>query len=357
LPFLTINGAFASAVAGDEVFLYPGTYNEVITVPSGVALRGANSQGVIIQQINPVVPLAVVTMSQNSRMEDVTVNLSIAVAPGPGPFIAVDFANGASVNAKFRTSNVVVNLAAGNAAMYGIQSSGASALGSTVSHAIRSTSISVNGTGVLPIRGVIVNGPNRFVFRDCAVGVAGAGADCVACETTNALAFLGVKTSSLEGSLYDVLQTAGLIVIGATDLIRHTAPLSFTVDIASARTFFGIIGNPAGNTTYFLPPSIVPIASISTVVPYTFTLIEALCVYSMNISFVGSIAIGESATFTIFKNNVATLLTIVLTSASPFSVDLTSVGVTFLPVDTIDARLTTVGSPDVQAFIGKILTY
>jgi len=357
LPFLTINGAFASALAGDEVFLYPGTYNEVITVPSGVSLRGANSQGVIIQQINPIVPLAVVTLSQNSRMEDVTVNLSIAVAPGPGPFIGVDFASGASVNAKFRTSNVVVNLAAGNAAMYGIQSSGVSALGPSVSHAIRSTSISVNGSGVLPIRGIIVNGPNRFVIRDCVIGADGVGADCVACETIDALAFLGLKTSTLEGSLYDVLQTAGKIVIGASDLIRHTAPLSFTVDIASARTFFGIIGNPAGNTTYFLPPSIVPIASISIAVPYNFSFIEGLCIYSMSVSFTGSIALGESATFTVFKNGLPTALTLVLTSASPLIVNLTSVGVTFASTDTIDARLTTVGSPDVQAFIGKILTY
>jgi hypothetical protein len=195
------------------------------------------------------------------------------------------------------------------------------------------------------------------VFRDCAVGVAGAGADCVACETTNALAFLGIKTSSLEGTTAELLQTAGKILIGSTDLIGHVAPLSFDVDIAPGRTFFGILGNPAGNTTYFLPPGAIPIASISTATPYNFSFIEGLCLYSMSVSFTGSIAIGESATFTIFKNNVATLLTLVLTSASPLSVSLTSVGVTFLPVDTIDVRLTTVGSPDVQAFIGKMLTY
>lgn len=47
-PLLTIKAALAQAVAGDTVYIYPGTYQEVfpLTVPTGVTVRGTGIRAV-----------------------------------------------------------------------------------------------------------------------------------------------------------------------------------------------------------------------------------------------------------------------------------------------------------------------
>jgi hypothetical protein len=62
-------------------------------------------------------------------------------------------------------------------------------------------------------------------------------------------------------------------------------------------------------------------------------------------------------TLTVFKNNVATLLTLTLTSVSLGEASLRTVGLTILPTDFIDVRLIIVGTPNTGNFTCKILTY
>lgn len=49
LPFLTITAALAAVTSGQQVYILPGTYNESITIPSGVGVRGMSVKTVIIQ--------------------------------------------------------------------------------------------------------------------------------------------------------------------------------------------------------------------------------------------------------------------------------------------------------------------
>jgi hypothetical protein len=42
-PFLTIGAALAVAQGTDVVYVYPGFYNESVTIPSGVELAGISS--------------------------------------------------------------------------------------------------------------------------------------------------------------------------------------------------------------------------------------------------------------------------------------------------------------------------
>jgi hypothetical protein len=250
-----------------------------------------------------------------------------------------------------------VQLFSGNAAMYGAQSAGVSATTPQLAFAIRGGTIRAYGTGVLPVRGIIVNGPNRFEVRENVITANGSGPNSVGVETTDASAILGVKLCSVNGDLFDVLQTAGQIRLGATDMQNHTAPLGMHVDISPTRTFFGILGNPAGNTIYYLPPSIVPVVSASTTTPYTFKFVDTQCIFAIAISFSGTFAAGEAAILTIYKNGVATGLSITLNNLSPPDVLKDNVGVTFTPADVFDMRLAIVGSPDVQAFNGRMLSY
>ena len=77
----------------------------------------------------------------------------------------------------------------------------------------------------------------------------------------------------------------------------------------------------------------------------------------MDITYSGTINFPDTVTFAIFKNGIATPLSITLTSASSGYAKKEDVGVTFLASDTIDARLITVGNPNAGTFTGKILTY
>ena len=75
-PFLTIGSALNNVSAGQTVFVRPGTYNEKITMPAGVALRGANTQTVTVQQLNTTSNTTLLTMGSNCRVEDMTFTLT-----------------------------------------------------------------------------------------------------------------------------------------------------------------------------------------------------------------------------------------------------------------------------------------
>ena len=357
LSFKTISAALASALAGQEVFVYPGIYNESIIIPVDVCLKGADQLTTIIQIIDPLSAITVVTMNQYSRLEEFTINLSISVALDSGPYVCVNYLTESSINAKVRSCKLNPTLISGNANIYAVQSSGVSTLQPTSSNALRASSIQVNSNSNLKSRCIIINGPNRFVLRDCVIFCNGTGSNLCAVETDNSSAILSIKSSSLLGNTSDLLQTSGQIIIGASDIINHTAPLSFTCDIQPSTMFFGIIGYPGGDLTYYLPPGITPISSVYIVSPYIFSFASIVIVFFLTITFTGSITSPNTITFGIFKNGLPTGLSLTLDSLSGNSASVSNVGVTFLPTDIIDTRLTTVGNPNAGTFTARILIY
>ena len=348
----------ASALAGDEVFVYPGVYLENVIIPTDVSLRGANALNTIIRVVNPAVPLPVVTLNVNCRFEDMSVELNLDSPSNIGPYDILLVASGASESAKIRGCTINGTLLSGSAIINGLHSPGISPLISIKANQIlRASQIKIIGTGTSPIRAILVDGPNSISCNTSILYAEGTGTNIVACEVDNADAILNLKTSTVSGKTYDLLRTNGIILIGACDLINHTAPLSFAVDIQPNHYFFGILGFPGGNITYYLPPSIIPVASISTTTPYVFTFLESLVLFAIQINYSGTIDPGDSMTLTVFKNNVATLLTLTLTSVSLGEASLRTVGLTILPTDFIDVRLIIVGTPNTGNFTCKILTY
>ena len=359
-PFLTINAALATALPNQEVFIYPGTYNESITIPTGVSVRGANKLNTIIQQIDPIVTTSVVTMNQHTLLEDITINILLTSTSDPvGPYVGVTILTGASINSEINNCNINATLINGSTNLYGILSQGISNFILTSSNTLRNSSISVGATGTGNVRGIYVDGPNLFTMRSNLVFCSGTGSDLVGCEVNDIsnVGTINIKASSISGVTSDILQTSGFIIIGGTDLLTHTAPLSFDVTIQPANIFFGIFGFPGGNLTYYLPPTIVPIASVSTTTPYNFTFIDPTIVFGLNISYSGTIVLGDSITFAIYKNGVLTSLQVTLTSVSGTIISLKNVGITFLSEDIIDARLILVGSPSVGQFTSSIVIY
>jgi len=278
-------------------------------------------------------------------------------APDAGPYVAVEFIGSSTLDSKVRQCTISVDLLSGSATMIGVLSSGSSTLIPQVNNALRSTTIHVVSTGTLPARCLYVNGDNRVALQNLIMFCEGSGSDLVACEVNHTNSVLSIKQSSVSGKTSDLLQTNGKILLGASDLINHTAPLGFDVDISPNSMFYGILGFPGGNLTYYLPPGITPIASVSTASPYLFTFIDPVVAFGLSITYLGTINNPDTVTFAIYKNGVATGLTYTLTSVSGPTGIVKGVGVTFLPGDTIDARLTTVGNPNAGAFTGSILIY
>jgi hypothetical protein len=95
-PFASIGEALSQAVAGDTVYIYPGTYTETfpLTVPVGVTVKGTSIRSVTVQ---PTVP----TQSNNAFLlngESTVSDLSVVNFYAPG--YAFSFAPGFTVTTR-----------------------------------------------------------------------------------------------------------------------------------------------------------------------------------------------------------------------------------------------------------------
>jgi hypothetical protein len=134
---------------------------------------------------------------------------------------------------------------------------------------------SSSGTGI--VRGIYLpsGARNRFAVRDIVVNATGTNAIGVDCSLADTNSQVDLKTSTIGGQLYDILQPSGLgngssmILIGATDLRNTNAngygfdvsiqPSVLTFTLASEVNFSGQGGQnatPLGKY-YIVPGSII----------------------------------------------------------------------------------------------------
>lgn len=74
-PFATIKHALSQAAAGDEVFVFPGTYTEIfpLTMPVGVTLRGAGIRAVKIQPTVGTFDKDAILLNGQTTIEDLSI--------------------------------------------------------------------------------------------------------------------------------------------------------------------------------------------------------------------------------------------------------------------------------------------
>ena len=256
--------------SGITIWIMPGTYNlsAGITIPANTNIRGMSLQGCKIQMLNVTTDTTLITMGENSRLEDVTLNLT-SNSLNDVNLTAISFPNTTSTTSKVRVCliNVTANYTGiSTKTVCGIFSNGTTTNPSTI---LSTNSVQRSTTNVTNLsssgsitRGWYFTGALQFSVRDTVIFANGVGA--IGIETTNTSSFIIVKTSTVSGTLYDIKQPTGLTVqnsgiqLCATDLVNANADDNgFTVNIESTNLYFSIIGNNIGNDSHYLFPGTI----------------------------------------------------------------------------------------------------
>jgi hypothetical protein len=349
-PFKTVQKAIDTSVSGDTVFLYPGVYDETITVKSGIAVRGINTQTVSISKTNVVSNTTLVTLDSNCRIEDMTMNLTGAT--GGITLTGVNLINTAPQTAKIRTTVVnVSNYDTHPSVAYGVLSSGTTSniTKMTSSNAIRASTINVNlgSTGSTGCA-LLVSGSNLTTCRDTnffANGPTGyngdTGTHIIGCCINSAIGStgaLGLYSSTLSGATYDIAKENGnILFLGFSDLVNNTTNgNSFNVATQANAQAYGVAGNFNGADTFFLVPGSVSINDAPNT-DYSVAYDQNLVIIGIIINWQGaSIPVGQTIVVDIYKNSsLTTPLYIGTLNSTTSSIIDRSKSFTILSTDTI----------------------
>jgi hypothetical protein len=349
-PFLTIASALSNASSGQTVFVRPGTYLEKLTMPSGVALRGANTQTVIIAQSNTTSNTTLLTMGSNCRVEDVTLNLTSASNVN---LTGINWPSGTPLTSKLRTAVVnVTSSATGSNTIVGMLSSGSSATTYSASDATRGVTIGVDASSSGPIRGLYLTGSNWFGMRDTNINARGTGGNIVGVETTNAGSYASIKHSTVRGgdastNHYDINRTAGEILLGSVDLHNNTANgNSFTVTTEGAITHYGTTGNFTDASSYNLVPGFVRQGDLPTS-PFKIPVTQNMILFSGTFQTDSALPTGSSVKLSVYRNNVQTDVSLTIPTGQTLASNTTQ-STDFRRGDLLDVRFNVSGSANLN---------
>jgi len=314
-------------------------------MPTGVALRGANTQTVTLSRAGVTSNVTLLTMGSNCRVEDMTFTLSSASNVN---LTGVDWPSGTPITSKLRTAVVnVISSGTGSNTIVGMLSAGTSATTYNAADATRGCTISVDASSSGPIRGLHVTGSNWFGSRDTNYNIRGTGSNIVGIETTNAGAYASVKHSSVRGgdgsgTHYDINRTAGDILLGSVDLVNNTANgNSFSVTTEGAVTHYGTTGNFTNGTTYYLVPGFVKQGDLPTStfgIPVT----QNMVLFSGTFQSSPAIPVSHSVKLTAYKNNTITDMSMTIVAGATLASNTTQ-SVDFDRGDTFDFRMVPTG--------------
>jgi len=223
LPYKTVDAAIAAATtSGLTIWVMPGTYTLAsgCTLPSGCCLRGLNIQTCTIQMQNVTQATTLVTMNDQSRLEDLTLLLH---STGHYPLTGIQFPATTSQTAKVRTTVLTVTnasaISSGTSNVYGINFSGTGSLGpqSFSFNSLKGSTINVLSNGGGTKRGILVSNSNVCSTRDTNVYVA------APTSGSSLGSYVGVETN-------DQVSQTGAIQLRSTTVgvVKPTSSQTFT---------------------------------------------------------------------------------------------------------------------------------
>jgi hypothetical protein len=381
LPFQTVSaavtymGTLVLPAGGVTCWILPGTYALTggLTIPDTCSLRGLSLQTTRLTWAASVPggTATLLTMGENTRVEDVTLTLTSANATTN--LVGVRTPNTTSNTSKLRTCVVTVNnagLAVGTTTnVYGVLDDGTGTLGpGTFSfNFTRGVTINVFSNGGGAKGGVLVSGANDITFRDTNIYVAaptdaGSTGSYHGVETTNNDADAEFRTSSISGPSTaggytgsDIFQTAptvgvitnkGIQLGPGVDLINKTAGgKPFTTYVTPTTLTYGLQGGVINAIRYYWPG--VQVAGDATQVFYRFqqkAVVQGMAV-NLRVAPGGANAVVVTvlkSTTGVVGSGVATVMTATVSGANTSAVQY-GVSVDFAQGEYLAVQ--TVGSP------------
>ena len=296
-PYLTVDAAVLAATSGKTIWVLPGTYtlpSTGITLPNGVALRGLNTQTCILQ-LTAAANTTMLTMGENCRVEDLTLNLT---SVEHYTLKGIVFGGTTTQTSKLRTCVLTVDNSTasdvGTSNVYGVECNGTGGLTSTSFsfNSLKGSTINVKSNGSGNKRGILVSASNVASTRDLNVYVAaplgptGFTGTYVGVETNDAgntgsiqmrsttVGF--VKPTGTQGYTgSDILQTTpatitnptylaspGIQIGPGTDLVTKSAGgKGFSTFIYPTTIYYGGLGGITSRNSGYLWPGTVLFSS------------------------------------------------------------------------------------------------
>lgn len=341
-PFKTINGAItainASNAQGVTILVFPGVYDETISIPAGNSLRGISGSTVRISKQNVTSDTTLITMSENTTMEDVSLLLSSIQHVH---LVGVAFPGVSTESAKLKGVTIEVDnslaSAAGTSNVYGVHSFGTG--NPTISTDNVNDSIIITKSAGLGTKRSILSDTNPHTFN-CRNNIllttsAGGAGSYIAAEVNQVGALLNLRGSSAQGQTADISQTAGRLNIGSTNLQNANANnLGFSTDEQPAILIWAQPGVIAVGTSFYRPGT----ASLSTTEVFI-RLSQKAVIKSLNVRSLIGPGIGLTSTWTIRKNGLDTPLTVSMTGTQTSNIN-EDVSVNFEAGDSISLKVT-----------------
>ncbi|MCI0767851.1 hypothetical protein [Bacillus sp. TL12] len=343
-PFKTINGAItainAIGATGITILVFPGIYDEIVVIPNGNSLRGIHLSTVIIRRQNVASNTTVLTMGENTRVEDITVLLT---SSNHVSLTGVAFPGTTSQTSRLRTAVITVDNSTastvGTSDVYAIHSFGTGTPDDSIS-AVRATTITTRSAGLGNKRAILVNtNPHNFHCRDInltTTNLGGAGS-YIGAEVNRAGAQLSLRLASVQGATADVSQTAGTLTLSSANLINSNANnLGFTTVLQPNTIIWADpAGLPTGATRFYRPGTSAVSATEVFIRMSQKAIVKSLAIRAR----VGPGGTNTD-TWTIRKNGVDTPLTVSLTGAQTSNIN-NNGSVTFQAGDSISLKVTT----------------
>jgi hypothetical protein len=222
-----------------------------------------------------------ITMTLNSRIEDVTLKMSSSTAAVN--LRCVYFPDGTTTSAKLRVCVLnVSSTAVDSSTVYGIFSDGTTTNPTVVqsTNAVQRTTINVTSSATGAVRGMLFTGALQFIVRDATIFANGTGSsqNVAGVECTNTGALIQIKTSTVSGEAvsgtthFNILQPSALantdtpvIYLNATDILNgNSSSYGFGVNTQVNQIYYvlqgaaGADGNLTAGSYYMLPGNVYP---------------------------------------------------------------------------------------------------
>ncbi|BDC34793.1 hypothetical protein Noda2021_07510 [Candidatus Dependentiae bacterium Noda2021] len=353
-PFRTINAAMSAAVAGTDVWVFPGSYPEIVTIKDGVSLRGLSLLNTNIFLTGVTGPTDIVTMGANTRLQDISILLQ---APVHTQLRGIVFPARTNLDSRINTVNVTVDNSTasptGTSTVIGVYCAGNTGVNPEDVTNLRTTTIKVLSAGTGPKRGILVDS-GTFNIRDTNILVRGltgitGNSGFIGIETNGTGTQLTGRLISVAGDGADISQTNGTLSLGSANLINNNANgLGFeTVNQPFSLIYADQGGLPAG-TNFMWPGTIAPNGTESFV-----RASQKLIAKSISIQCTTAPGVGNTDTFTVRKNGVNTPLSVSISGTATQAIN-NSVSVPFAAGDRISVQVVRSGGSALASAVVQV---